>query len=275
MQPAKLFHRTYINGFYWPFMSLCYSLKASEWRATKAGKFFYVDLASKEVTKEATMETRPRRPNAVRVVCLSDTHEAHHYVDVPEGDVLLHCGDLFFQDRGEMGSRARLKGFNDFLGTLSHPRKFIIGGNHDQVLEDLGPEEVQEVLTNATYLQDSGATLEEFGGIRIYGLPASPNGGSGNKAFQRKGRSQDLQEVWDRIPANVDILMTHGSGDLLAREIERKRPAVHVCGHLHGGHGAWFDDHTTAVNAAIMDSSYFPTQLPVVFDYVIPQGRDL
>lgn len=270
MHPRKLLHRAWVSGVYWPFMSISYKSRASGWHSTLTGKFLYVDLETRSAI-QATVEERPRKPNSVRVVCLSDTHEAHEYVSVPDGDLLLHCGDLFFQDWSESGSLARLREFNSYLGSLPHPHKVVIAGNHDQILEDLGLEGAQKALSNATYLQDSEIVLEELGGLRIYGSPASPAGHSGNNAFQREGRSPGMQEVWGRIPSNVDILMTHGSNDLLSQEILKKRPAVHVSGHFHGHYGARFhQDHTVLINAAIMDGRYHPTHTPVVFDYVPP-----
>ena len=33
----------------------------------------------------------PRRP--VRVVLISDTHSSHRQLDLPAGDILIHCGE--------------------------------------------------------------------------------------------------------------------------------------------------------------------------------------
>ena len=49
--------------------------------------------------------------------------------------------------------------FNAFLGTLPHRYKIVIGGNHDQVLLDLGVTRVRSILTHAIYLQNDLAEL--------------------------------------------------------------------------------------------------------------------
>lgn len=265
LSPRKIMHRMMVGLFYHPYMFLQLNSRITGWRDTFGGKFLYVDLEGK--TKQVmTVEMAPPLPNTIRVVCLSDTHEAHDYIDVPGGDLLLHCGDLSFQDRGELGSKGRLETFNSFLGSLPHKRKVFIGGNHDQVLVDLGRKEVQKIMTNAIYLENSEVTLEDLGGLRIYGSPTSPRGGSGNKAFQ-KSSQKSLKEVWEKIPHGIDILLTHGSEDNLFREIHHKKPAVHVSGHFHMLHGARFAGNTAFINASILDNRYFPTHLPVVFDY--------
>ena len=63
-----------------------------------------------------------------RIVVLSDTHCMHDQVDVPPGDILIHCGD--FTNKGK---KEELMSFNEWLGTLPHPHKFLIIGNHEAI----------------------------------------------------------------------------------------------------------------------------------------------
>ncbi len=44
------------------------------------------------------------------------------------------------------------------------------------------------------------------------------------------------------------------------------RPAYHVFGHIHEGHGATTDGVTTYVNACTCDGRYRPRNAPLVFD---------
>jgi len=61
----------------------------------------------------------PEKPqNAIRFVCVSDTHETVQNVNIPHGDVLLHAGD--FTMTGDINSVRR---FNDWLGSLPHEKK--------------------------------------------------------------------------------------------------------------------------------------------------------
>ncbi len=60
------------------------------------------------------------------IVIISDTHGLQPSVDIPEGDILVHAGDMTM--RGEVKD---LMAFNTFLGSLPHPTRFVIAGNHD------------------------------------------------------------------------------------------------------------------------------------------------
>ena len=59
-----------------------------------------------------------------RIVCISDTHCAE--IDVPDGDILLHAGDLTY-----MGKPDELRVVMDWLSSLPHKHKIFIAGNHD------------------------------------------------------------------------------------------------------------------------------------------------
>jgi Icc-related predicted phosphoesterase len=96
--------------------------------------------------------------------------------------------------------------------------------------------------------------------------------------------------VWQRIPADIDILITHGppfghgdlcsSGDragcedLLQQVQQRIRPQYHVFGHIHEGYGVTTDGHVTYINASSCNVRYDRNNmnLPIVFD-VQPRSR--
>ena len=50
------------------------------------------------------------------------------------------------------------------------------------------------------------------------------------------------------------------------------KPAYHVFGHIHEGHGVTTDGVTTFVNAATCDYFYKPENAPLVFDLPKPKG---
>jgi Icc-related predicted phosphoesterase len=54
---------------------------------------------------------------------------------------------------------------------------------------------------------------------------------------------------------------------LLAERIERFRPKIHVCGHIHSGYGYEFKNGTHFFNAAVLNESYEYTQKPMTFDW--------
>lgn len=68
----------------------------------------------------------------------------------------------------------RMNRLNDWLGTLPHPHEIVVGGNMDRALEKLGKDRVQEIMKNATYLEDSQVTIC---GHVFYGSPHTPKVG--------------------------------------------------------------------------------------------------
>jgi len=81
-------------------------------------------------------------------------------LSIPPGDILLHGGDILFQNRGvECQTVKQLHQFNQFLSTLPHPLKFVIGGNHDKVLQLFGLTKTRQIFSSATYLCNSLATI--------------------------------------------------------------------------------------------------------------------
>ena len=63
----------------------------------------------------------------MRIVCISDTHGKHADLDdVPDGDVLIHAGDYT-----TFGKEVHARAFNEWLGTLPHPHKLVVNGNHE------------------------------------------------------------------------------------------------------------------------------------------------
>lgn len=206
-----------------------------------------------------------------RIVLLSDTHGLHdEMAPVPDGDILIHAGDLT-----RSGSLAEISNLTAFFASLPHKHKVVIAGNHDFCFEK---DKVQaaKLLPGTIYLQDK---LTELMGLKIYGSPWQPR--FGDWAFNLD-RGTPLRSVWSRIPDKTDILVTHGPPysihdltelekqhvgckDLLVA-VQRVKPKLHVFGHIHCSYGQSVKDGTTYVNAAICDERYQPVNLPIVID---------
>lgn len=205
----------------------------------------------------------------MRVVCISDTHELHRELAVPPGDLLIHAGDFTFFGRG----RRAIVDFNAWLGELPHPNKVITCGNHEFSM-DTDPS-LRNLITNATLLINESVMV---GSAKIWGSPITQHRGA---AFGRSSAADRIQ-VYDKIPLDTDIVITHGppydvldtddlypgpSGDReLRAAIVRVRPILHVFGHAHRGYGLRQTKNTLFVNAALYGWSGALEKRPIVFE---------
>ena len=202
----------------------------------------------------------------MKIVCISDTHNLHWDLKVPEGDLLIVAGDI--SGRGTM---PEVLGFNKWLETLSHPHKVVIAGNHDFGFER-EPSLFRSLITNATYLQNEETEIE---GLKIWGSPVTP--WFFNWAFNVP-RSHEIAAIWARIPEDTDILITHGPPfgildellhdepvgcEALAERVAQIQPRLHVFGHIHEAAGRLVKEwpsgkQTTFINASQLDRQYRP-----------------
>jgi Icc-related predicted phosphoesterase len=230
-----------------------------------------------DILKPDDYDQNMERYKKIRVVVVSDTHQNHQMIQIPDGEILLHCGD--FTNRNNWSNLSdnqiprSIIDFNQWLGKLPHRYKIVICGNHEIGFKNLSKEDIQfKYLNNCIYLQDE---LIEIEGISIYGCPWS---------FNQSFRSQ-----WSSIPSHIDILMTHippqyildlayqpksspsnepcsmcdncvhgcyghwGSKSLSKEIHQRIQPRIHCFGHVHDDFGSKYDQYgsgTLFINAA-------------------------
>lgn len=206
-----------------------------------------------------------------KIVCLSDTHNCNEQIAVPDGNILIHAGDATIR-----GTQFEVEEFLQWFSSLPHKYKIFVAGNHDWLYET--NNRFARLLTakfNIKYLQDS---FVEINDTKIYGSPWQPR--FYDWAFNLR-RGEEIAEKWKMIPADTDILVTHGppheildltpNGDSagceeLRKAIERIRPKAHIFGHIHSGYGTIEKFNVKFINASICDESYSPTNSPIVFD---------
>lgn len=205
-----------------------------------------------------------------RIVCLSDTHNCNEKISVPGGDVLIHAGDATIR-----GTLDEIVLFNEWFANLPHRNKIFVAGNHDWLFQT-NPLAAQKLLDDKiVYLRDSSVEIEN---LKIYGAPWQPR--FYDWAFNLN-RGRELAEKWRLIPADTDVLITHGppngildftpQGDFagceeLRRRVEEIRPKAHIFGHIHCGYGREEKFGVKFINASNCDEAYEPTNPPVIFD---------
>lgn len=182
---------------------------------------------------------------------MADTHGRHANLEVPEGDLLIHAGDLT-----QRGTRPQLEQVADWLRSLPHRHKVVIAGNHDFLFEEK-PADARALFHGLTYLEDAEVTLE---GLRIWGSPWQPWFHAWAFNLQR---GEAIDAKWRLIPEGIDVLVTHGPpsnlGDRcwdgrrvgcedLSRHLARVQPRLHLFGHIHEDRGAWDLGKTRVVN---------------------------
>lgn len=222
----------------------------------------------------------PEKPEGwTRFVCISDTHSKSF--PVPNGDVLLHSGDLT-----NTGTTVDFEKTMGWLKGLPHKHKIIIAGNHDLTLASdwydknwddwhymRGKQDVATVrelvagkdakAAGIVYLQDEAYEFQAKEGGRswsVYGSPWSPYFCGWAFNYHR----EDAEGLVGKFP-KVDLLLTHGppagifdrtrSGDspgceALRDRLPELRPRLHLAGHIHEARGAHIHDWDPTQNYA-------------------------
>jgi Icc-related predicted phosphoesterase len=246
------------------------------------------------------------------ITTISDTHNKHKQLNgkLPGGDLLIHSGDI-----SSLGRKHEVQSFVEwFNGIDNYNHKIFIAGNHDmsfdkeRLLRDKlahfegrnindydtscsegKPAWLEELLgihlhPNVYYLENSSI---DIGGIKIWGSPYSPTFGYG-WGFN-VDRGYDAAQIWNRIPLDTDIVITHspiygyndrtsntnenvGCADLYHR-LHEVKPHLHFSGHIHEGYGwgtipykdEWGDIYT--FNGSTCNLRYEAIQDPIKFNY--------
>ena len=225
----------------------------------------------------------------MRIILTSDLHG--NLPEIPECDLLIIAGDIcpdfmyYAKKREDYQNGAREQArwlnteFRDWLAAVPAAHVVGIAGNHDFVFEEPDKHPVWPDLP-WHYLQDSEITI---GGLRIYGIPWVPNLAS----WAFFGGYGGVESMYlDKIPEGIDILVSHGPpqdyGDQIGGDgkyglaepthvgcenagamLERVKPRVFVCGHIHEGFG-WYrhpDIEEGIYNVAFVDANYDPRGL--------------
>jgi Icc-related predicted phosphoesterase len=214
----------------------------------------------------------------MKIITISDTHTKHNQIPLEwlePADMIIHAGDI--SSRGSLWEIENFCYWFDKLDQYDH--KIFIAGNHDWGFQNNyeGAMEIVRSYKTIKYLQDSSVVCD---GVKIYGSPWQPE--FHNWAFNLK-RGAEIQEKWDMIPLDTDILITHGPaygrGDFVLNGLEnvgckdllytiatKVNPKIHIAGHIHSGYGESFAGNTHFINASTLNESYMVTNKPIIFE---------
>lgn len=208
----------------------------------------------------------------VKVVVISDTHNMAQQLDtLPDGDILIHCGDATTRS-----SLQEVQQFARWFDAQPHPTKLFVPGNHDWMLTNNQGRGIITTLFKKSRVLI--ADLIEVNGLTIAGVALD----------------YDVRN----LPKNLDILITHyppngildeippgsrfnktayseniGSNVVLQKVLEVK-PAYHFFGHVHEhGMSHRTTEDTIYWNCALLDEHYNLVRKPLVLD-IFPRKKE-
>jgi len=220
------------------------------------------------------------------ITAISDTHGHHRYLtdilDSDDSDVIIHAGDASNQKDPALNSSEMID-FLEWYNGLDYSYHIYIPGNHDTALH-AGLINRRD-YPNVIFLENDSCEIDC---VNIYGSPHTPSFGTGWAWNMKRTR---IQTVWDNIPNNTDVLVTHGPPkgimDLtwnkkheleqggckcLLNTVKKVEPRFHIFGHFHDepkikNFGIrHFGTDTTFLNASIVDLKHNVVNFPLQFE---------
>jgi len=190
----------------------------------------------------------------MKITFISDTHNKHKHLTskaynniLGEGDVLVHAGDCT-----SMGKSHEIYDFLNWLSDVPYKHKVFIAGN-------------------------SSVTID---GVKFYGSPWQP--WFYDWAFNLPRNGVEIEQKWNEIPSDTDVLITHGpayglldatpSGqrvgcELLYKKVVQLKPKIHVSGHIHHSYGEKYFNDTTFLNASVLNEQYQYQNKPISLEF--------
>jgi Icc-related predicted phosphoesterase len=224
----------------------------------------------------------------MKIVHISDTHGLHREIDLAhvEADVLVHSGDFLTEDRDSGYKDVEFEAFVRWLAALPVKHKILVAGNHDwycfEAYRNKSP--LKQLLLDTFgihYLEDDELIID---GVKFYGSPWQPE--FMNWAYNLPINGVELQQKWQMIPDNTQVLITHGPAfghldvgspqkrslgcELLRLRIdELSQLKLHLFGHIHEAYGAKQTGQTHFYNSAYLNVDARFGDYPPIIDFNI------
>jgi hypothetical protein len=220
----------------------------------------------------------------MRIVALSDQHG--HLPRIPGCDVLVVAGDVCPDRFGPflaVHHPEQQKAWFDrtarpWLAAAPAAHRMLTWGNHDWCGQACSfhcdspgntlDGAVQILVDEVTQIACDGAL------VSIWASPWSNR--FLNWAFMKS--PAELEAVYAQFPAGVDIVVSHqppfGCADLglgsveLRKAIQRVKPKLVICGHIHDGFGCFECDGALVYNVSVVDEQYRLVREPTMIDFV-------
>lgn len=197
----------------------------------------------------------------MKITCISDTHQHHKKIIMPQTDMIIHAGDFTYH--GELDEVAK---FLSWYGEQKARYKLLVCGNHEVWISQQGDLLKKMCEDEGIQLLHNSHTVIE--GHTIFGSPYSVEFGRWAYGLP----DAKLQDIWDYILPNTSILITHGPafgnldkcpggsvGSVTLRDhidAKLKNLKLHVTGHIHESRGTMLRNGVLTVNASICGIPY-------------------
>lgn len=214
----------------------------------------------------------------MKILAISDTHRSHvdFTDDLSDCDLVVHSGDA---DCFDENTYVTFKNWSIKVAEKTTYGMVFVPGNHDSyIARDI--EAAKEDFEGSRVHLLIDETIE-LGGLKIHGSPTSEAYGDLYTAFA--GPASELHKSWEKIPANLDILITHGppkgildcyyGSESLLESVREKKPRIHIYGHIHDGYGYEMRDGILYVNAAIIGGISYGPFVPIEINYDVENRR--
>jgi Icc-related predicted phosphoesterase len=222
----------------------------------------------------------------MKVIAISDLHGELPYMEDIHGDVLCICGDTFplkIQWNAYKCKKWLREKFIPWTNNIGIKFVLLVAGNHDFLFEKELRNQIDEIFkgTKIKYLENEHFIIDD---IVFYGTPYCRLFGSW--AFTRD--DERLQLIFENIPNNVDVLLTHdspyGVSDICYQDIYwntgehlgnkplreavlRTNPKFLLHGHLHSSnHDVELLGETKVYNVSLLDENYKNAYKPLILD---------
>lgn len=160
----------------------------------------------------------------MNILHISDTHCLHNQLIIPSNiQVIIHSGDCANSRDSAINSNEVLN-FLDWFANLSIEYKILVPGNHDISIERrlITPSYINDL--GIIYLENESANVC---GLNIWGSPITPSFGNGWSWNMARHKTAI---VWDTIPDDTDIVITHGPPKRILDLSTNKNNELEFCG---------------------------------------------
>lgn len=137
---------------------------------------------------------------------ISDPHTYHWLLeekDIPNVDVVVCSGDVSIEGTPGINDNDVLNFIEWFKTYIPIKHKIFVAGNHDMSIEARRITPGNFAEKGIIYLENQATIID---GVKFWGSPVTPT--YGNWGFMRKRGK--LAPLWDTIPEDTDVLITHG-----------------------------------------------------------------